>query len=327
MAETTNISKIAEKASNDIFKELNWDILKATNMNWKCVKDKHLKKTHPSDVVFTYKEPYKNLRTYINTDLKSYSISSINKGTIRTAINSLALSIQCAEVSEEWQKFYKHYNENFQIVGLLFVYNHDGDFDKDFILLLNQTIKKDIYLEKSNKIFVIGPSEICYLQTIVNDIKVMRADGHISIGTYLGFYYPDLINSKLHWTGENMAATLEMITSPFQICRFKDSKKKHQQGCVLYYKRSGENLEEFIYLFDYLLHYQLIENDSISYITIKLAFPHKNAINHFEAAKIEYAIRFESDKSFSKRFSKVKYSTINSIITKFSDIDLGMINE
>ena len=54
----------------------------------------HKVKTHPSDVVFFYDNPYSLSRTYVNCDLKSYASGTISKAkTYTPAIESLAKSI------------------------------------------------------------------------------------------------------------------------------------------------------------------------------------------------------------------------------------------
>lgn len=327
MAETINIGEMAEKISDEIFKEFLWEMLPSTNMNWKCVTKAHNKKTHPSDVVYTYKEPYKNIRTYINTDLKSYAKGTINKTNILTAIESLAKSISCADISTEWQKLYKYHEENFQIYGLLFIFNHDDEFDKDFKEMMHKAMKKHSTFDNDKRIFILGPADICYLKTIVNDIKVLRGDSKISSCDKCNFYYPDLINSRLNWSDEQRASTLEMLTSPYQILEYEIPDKVGTKGIKFYYRRTGETIEEFIYLFDYLLHYQILENNSIEEIEFRMPNPSKFTPSLFEAAKVEYASRFSDDENFSKRLSKVKYTTINSIITKYNEVEIGMRNE
>jgi hypothetical protein len=324
MAETVNIGEMAEKISREIFSELKWEILPATNTNWKCVNPSHEKTTHPSDVVFTYLDPYRNSRTYINCDLKSYSKESISKGAVHTAIKNLALSISCADLSEEWHKTFKHHRDNFQIVGLLFIYNHDGEYDKDFQTLLHNALSDDIPLDENKKIVVLGPREICNLATIVNDIKVLRGDEKISNKQDCSFYFPDLIGRKLQRASESLAATVEMITSSFIVLRYRIPGSTIESGLKIYYKRPGSSIEEFIYLFDYLFHFQIIENDSIREVEFRLLQPDQHASTLFETAKTEYAIRFQNDTKFSARFQKVKYSSVLNIVTKYSSIEIGM---
>lgn len=325
MGETVNIGAMAEKISNDIFREFLWEMLPATNIDWKCVKEKeHGRKTHPSDVVFTYKEPYKNLRTYINTDLKSYSKGSISKSSVGKALESLAKAVACCDISESWQKLYKNHSENFQIHGLLFIYNHDGEYDKDFKKMLHNALKSEFKLSGNKKIFVLGPEDICYLNTIVNDIKVLRGEMKISMRDKCSFYYPDLITSKLYWSGEPRASVLECLTSPYQILEYKIPENETTTGLKLYYRRSGETVEEFIYLFDYLLRYQLLDKSHITEIEIRMPNPASETAAIFEAAKTEYAIRFSGDPNFSKRLDMINYSSITNVVSRFSEVEMGM---
>lgn len=107
MAETANIAAIAEKLSGELFAEFFWKRTGPMNENWACEKSEHHKvKTHPSDVVFYYDEPYTNQRTYVNCDLKSYATSSITTSALRGAVESLTKQVACAEISEEWRTKY-----------------------------------------------------------------------------------------------------------------------------------------------------------------------------------------------------------------------------
>lgn len=94
MAETVNISKMAELLSKEIFSAFGWQSKGLKNYSWPCVlpeqhHKKRIKKLHPTDVVFRYFDPYTNQTTYVIFDLKSYS-----KGTLK----STDLGV-CAEIT------------------------------------------------------------------------------------------------------------------------------------------------------------------------------------------------------------------------------------
>jgi len=107
MAETANISKMAEKVSKEIFSEFFWEKIGTMDFNWTCIQDRHNKKTHPTDVVFRYEHPYDNKFININFDLKSYKKDSISVTSIRKALESLALASECTQLSDEWKKVYQ----------------------------------------------------------------------------------------------------------------------------------------------------------------------------------------------------------------------------
>src|ERR1700679_3940651 len=99
MAETTNIAKMADKLSNELFGEFYWERVGPMNNNWECVDPRHKARTHPSDVVFYYDNPYALSRTYITCDLKSYAKASISLPAVNIAAARLARSLTCAEKS------------------------------------------------------------------------------------------------------------------------------------------------------------------------------------------------------------------------------------
>ncbi|RYZ80706.1 MAG: hypothetical protein EOP04_25375, partial [Proteobacteria bacterium] len=167
MAETANIAKMAEKLSDEIFGEFLWTKVGPTNQNWPCEDpSRHKVKTHPSDVVFFYDEPYSVSRTYINCDLKSYAANSISPINVRGAVESLAKQIACAETSDEWRRLYVHENVTSEVAGLLFVYNHDGGYDKDFQAKLETVKSEKLDLPKGTKLVVMGPADIFWLDNV-----------------------------------------------------------------------------------------------------------------------------------------------------------------
>ena len=323
MAETENIAKMAEKLSSELFSEFFWDSPGPKNINWACENTEHEKKTHPSDVVFSYKEPYENRKTYLNCDLKSYAKKTINSTSIRNAILSLNKAIECAQISSEWNKNYKTEKINHNIYGLLFIYNHDGEFDSDFKNMLTKATMEDCGLKGTNRVFILGPDDIVYLHNITNDLKRLRGDEVIGLRSTCSFYYPDLIGRKLHFTDTNAPATIEMLLAPYQIVKYKN--KAGSNGYIIYYRRHGEKVEEFMYLFDYLLNYQVLQNADD--IQIRLPYPDKHASALFESAKKEYAIMFENEEEFQERLGKISYSSITTVTKSYSDIEVGMFRE
>jgi hypothetical protein len=200
MAETINISKMAEKLSKEIFAEFLWQRTGSMNINWTCEdQEKHLVKTHPSDVVFFYDEPYSQSRTYINVDLKSYAKGTINANSVRSAIENLAKSISCAEKSEEWRDQFIHEHISPEICGMLFVYNHDGEYDKDFLSLLGQVQADKLDIPIGSKIVVLGPQDIFWLNNVRHEIAYMRGGtSELPAREDCRFFYPHLVRKKIY---------------------------------------------------------------------------------------------------------------------------------
>lgn len=288
MAETINIAKMAEKLSKGIFLEFLWGRMEHTNLNWPCEDEgKHVVKTHPSDVVFWYDEPYSQSRTYVNCDLKSYAKGSISTASMREAIESLAKTIECAEKSQEFNNKYVHQDISPNIVGLLFVYNHDAEYDKDFGGLLQKIKGDDLDIPKGSRIVVFGPDDVFWLNNVHHEIIYLRGgEGRLPERDHCRFFYPHLVRKKNVHLEHAKAATLEMLTAPWIILSYVNPKKNNKRGFVVFMKKRGGTTDEFLYLIEYLMHYQVITGETE--VTIRLLDPHANSSANFSKAKDQY---------------------------------------
>lgn len=324
MGETANIATMAEDISDSIFSKFKWEKHGPMNENWECVcPEDHKKKTHPSDVVFQYKEPYKQNITCVNTDLKSYTKGSITTTQIKDALENLDKSVKCAKVCNEWQTLYAPTSANFDVCGLLFIYNHDGEYDKDFYSLLNKAARR-IKIAPKNKLFVLSPYDVCYLKSVTNDIMICRAedgDKKLPPSEHCSFFYPTSSRYKHAFAPHELPATLEMLTSPWQILRYSiDGDPSKGSGLSIYMKTRGETKEEFMYLIDYLCNYQLLSSSEI--ISVNLPNAHTHASVHFKNATDEY-IKMRNDFS-SEKIRNIKMRTVTNIVTNFSSVEIGM---
>ena len=197
MAETNNIARIAEIVSENLFGRYFWRRTGGWNQNWPCEDARHEpRKTHPSDVVFFYDEPYAVRRTYVNCDLKSYAKKSITAGAVLSALESLAESISCIEVSEAWRKMYIHDGYIPAVSGLLFVYNHDGEYDKNFDHILGQVKHEKIQIPRGTQIAIVGPRQIEWLDNIQYTMVYMRGTGDLPPEPSCRFEYPHLVRKR-----------------------------------------------------------------------------------------------------------------------------------
>lgn len=323
MAETINIAKMAEKLSKEMFAEFLWQRMSPTNTNWQCENQgAHKVKTHPSDVVFYYNEPYTQVRTYINTDLKSYAKGSITVGAIRSAIESLARSLNCAEKSEEFRAKFLHEHKTPEICGLLFVYNHDGEYDSEFSGLLDKVKNEKLDIPTRSKIVVFGPEDIYWLNNVHHEIAYMRGgDGILPDREHCKYFYPHLVRRKNVQLQHATAATLEMLTAPWIILSYVNPKKQNRKGFVIFYRKRGVAVEEFLYLIDYLMHYQvLIEETDIH---IKTLDAHPGASIFFDKAKDQYVEEYADGQDIRERLNNIVFAQINNVRTKFSEAELS----
>ncbi len=326
MAETSNIATMAERVHRNCLMEFGWEPVGPRDQNWECVIHSHGKQTHPSDIVFHYSNPYSegDLRTYVTTDLKSYATGSLTKTSLRKAIQSLILSTECANISQSFQEHYVHSGSNSEVVGLLFIYNHDSNYDKSFRATLISSMEGiSQELRQGQRVFVMGPEDVLYAHDLANDIKLQRADSHYPTNKQdLEFFYPDLVRRKASHS-QNKASSLEMLLSPYQIVRYKIPKGSETvTNYTVYYRGEGAKYQEFVYLIDGLFRYQILQH--AHEVTICLARPHNEAASKLERAKEAYVHQFHGLSEMRNRLNVVKYRAITNIAPRFSDVEIGM---
>jgi hypothetical protein len=329
LAETSKIAAMAVKLSEEVFSEFFWTKVGPEDQNWPCEdKEHHGVSTHPADVVFYYDEPYSQRRTFVHCDLKSYAKGTITVPMLRGALKSLARQIACAEKSETWRNRYMHGNVTPDVCGLLFVYNHDGAFDKDFSSVLAGIKRKEVQLPKGARLFVLGPRDIHWLDNVRYDIRQLRGSSGsnaLPAPQHCKFFYPQLDGQANLQPQKARAATLEMLTSPWIVFEYKHGQNLSERGVIVYYRRSGETEEEFMYLLDFLRHYQ-VTNDA-SKIDVRSLVTHEAAPAIFQKAQQRY-IESLGDKEhlteLAKKFQSIRYAKMTQTVTHFSEIELGM---
>lgn len=327
MSETINISAMAQRVHTGCLAEFGWKEAGPRDQNWKCVEQAHGKTTHPSDVVFYYSNPYAeaDIRTYVTTDLKSYASGSLTKQSLRTAINSLLLATECANLSEEFQRRYVEPGINCEVVGLLFIYNHDASYDKNFRAVLVQAMEGISHeLRRGRRVFVMGPEDVLYINDLAQDMKMNRGDSQFPPSREdLEFFYPDLVRVKAR-KSDNRAATLEMLLSPYQIVRYRmPNGERIETKYTVYYRGTGGDYREFIYLIDGLFRHQVLQH--ADEVTVCVARPDKEAAAQFSLAIDTYVSQqFHGVKEMRQRLEIIKYRALTCMVPRFSEVEIGM---
>ncbi|GAA6141942.1 hypothetical protein [Hydrogenophaga sp. 5NK40-0174] len=336
MAETVNIGEISNRLSEDIFKHFGWVVHPKRDDNFPCVNPNHTvkskkadasgkkiqqKKTHPGDVVFHYQDPYIGRRVYLHTDLKSYAKDSVSSVKLRSAIESLAMTVECGRSSEVWRtKYSVPEGEAFDLRGLLFVHNHDGLYMDDFDETVRKTKLGTIPIAPGVYIHLIGPHDISRLYTIANDI--IRLKYEKLLPEKYSFYYPDLV--MWHRKGDvySQSATIEALTAPYFIINYEGNNKL-SSGYVIYYNRSGSSVAEFQYFLDSLSRYQMLEPDKFIRIRMVSKAPSEEYLSHFDAAKEQYARAWGFDESRMEVMNAIQLSPVTAVASTYSAPIIG----
>ena len=130
------------------------------------------------------------------------------------------MSAECANQSQEWQERYADPDSNFRVNGLLFIYNHDGEFHRDFPKLLSMVKQSLLKVKSAYRLYVFGPPEITYLYTVANDILKKRGKKELPEAEHCKFYHPDLVRHRV--TSNTLeAATAEMLLAPWQVLKYE----------------------------------------------------------------------------------------------------------
>lgn len=333
MGENSNISIIANKISHEIFTAFHWQLHAMHDTNFDCVLDHHKteggkdKLTHPEDVIFHYVDPYLDRRVYLHTDLKSYSKASIQQKKIREALNSLALTVECAQVSPSWkEKYVLNTNERYEVRGLLFVANHDNAAPTRFNEYLKTISKTNIPVAKDQVLHVLGPEKITDLFAVATDIRLEVAAK--CIGPAYRFFYPDVTLWKRLLTDDmRVGATIETLMSPYFILRHdgvREGKKElAKRGCVVYYARNGETAEEFVYLLDSLLRYALVNSKEEVRIRVFSKNASPNLHSNFAKAKNRYCSDWGLQEDRAQEIQSISLETVSRLSANYSGDDIG----
>jgi len=330
--ETTNIMAMAEKVSSTLFSPFGWTTAGPANENFPCDKiEEHRKQsspTHPTDVVFQYDDPYESKRKYILTDLKSYAKGSLVPGRFKGALRDLAKAVDCANISRTWRERYTNDSSDWRLYGMLFIYNHDNEFDRDFMTFFKDEATKELDLPPFTKIFVFGPNKIRYFMTILNDLKVLSADQHYPLFSKVPVFYPDR-ERRLAKQSTNSVARIELLMGPWQIFPYDFepplvdlTRQERKVGYIIYYERTGASSREFEFLFDFCFRNQMVK-DGVK-INVRLANGSSNSIQSFETAKENFAGNFYSSPDIKARLAQFSISQVQTTITHFSTEAIGM---
>lgn len=349
MGETVQIAEMATEVST-ILKFFKWEKVFLKDLNFECNQpEKHSpaksdKYTHPVDVVFYYKDPYTLKTVFFNTDLKSYADKSITAGFVRKSLKSLAHTIDCASVSDEWaEKYITDDSSVHEVRALLFIYNHDDGFDKNFydFFKRGESFKSNkksrsyvdltnIGLQKGQYLHIFDPGLISHLLDVVNDVKLLRSESKFPRKDYV-FYHPELILQKPKTDSYNRPATAEMLSGPYimiwhpPIEEFDDNSVKKvvfEKGLIIYVKDGQSDVDDFMYLLDKLSNYQLLESECL--IRIRMPYDSHSLIERrFKSAIDKYSSAWGYDRYKKEKLDEIQFGRIAHIQPAIFETELA----
>ena len=113
-----------------------------------------------------------------------------------------------------------------------------------------------------------------------------------------------------------------MLTAPWIILSYNNPKKQNRKGFVIFYRKPGNSVDEFLYLIDYLMHYQVLIEDTD--IFLKTLDAHPSAAAYFGKAKDQYVEEYDGGTNIRDMLNSIQFMQMNSVRTQFSELQLGM---
>ncbi len=281
--------------------------------------------THPVDVVFKYFDPYINKVVMLNTDLKSYAKSSITTASVAGAIESLAKTIDCARGSGEWQGKYVLDKRPYEIRGLLFIYNHDGEYHNDFLKMIEPVNVDKIGIQEGQVLHVLDALRIRYLYAVITDMKHLYSESEFPIDDY-SFFYPELYLHRSHGDPDDLPATIELICSPYMIIKHGSTRNTDPnnldagsgiEGYVVYYNQDGSTEQEFRYLLDSLSRFQILRGKCSIKIRVAHHAPCRDMRSKFDMAKNLYLAAWGMDSYKKAELERIEFDVVNSAIPNY----------
>jgi hypothetical protein len=170
------------------------------------------------------------------------------------------------------------------------------------------------------------------MTTILADTQRLHAEGSFPTDNYY-FHYPDL---KLHKTSgckEQRPATIEMIAGPFltiehsKVTKYNEKTGKLDEmfsaGYVIYYNRPGNTHFEFMYLFDTLSNYQILDGSHPIRIRVAHQDPAPDIRSNFVKAINYYVQDWGFDDYKKNRLEQIGFEIVERTKTIFSKQDIG----
>ncbi|SDK53039.1 hypothetical protein SAMN05192566_1542 [Methylophilus rhizosphaerae] len=327
MSETINIAEVAAKLSKDIFQYFNWEFHPKMDDNFECTNEDHKsdggspKISHPADVIFFYEDPYLGKKIYLLTDLKSYKVDSITSTKLRGAFKSMCMTVECARESADLRSKYSiPSDEPYEVRGMLFVHNHDNEYQKSFYDAINKIDLYSLPISHGSILHFLGPHDIQRLFSIANDILRLRGLGEAPKD--YTFYYPDLVMNRRQRDIWGQPATVESLTGPYLIIRHKAA-DNFGPGYLIYYNRDGTTSEEFEYLLDTLSRYQMLESEEKIRIRVTNTESTDDLKSVFHLAKKKYVKSWGFDKTREALLDKIQIDRITSVTATYNPGDMG----
>ena len=331
--ERENIKQLAELVSKDVLSVFGWKRRGPTDENWECKKPKahgsqtRKKKSHSTDVVFEYIDPYRAGRTYLNTDLKSYGRDSITSSSISSALQSLVYTTECAQISDEFRDRHIANPDAAYIAGLLFIYNHDNEFDDNFDQLVAAACSK-VAIPPRVRAYILGPKQVTFLQNIAHDQKLVMASEleDFARTTHRAFPSPQL-GTRFSRDEISRAAPIELLQAPILVIRTIDTNSDTTTRADVYIRDTVNQTEDILFILEKLISEEVLRTRGPAFpIHLREAGPGGADLGriHLEHAAAQLLERFAGVEEAANMLNRVQCRPLANVLRGYSPMVVGM---
>ncbi|MBK1830529.1 hypothetical protein JIN77_07315 [Verrucomicrobiaceae bacterium R5-34] len=321
MGEVVNIATLAESASDKLFTTFGWQIGGIKDENFPCVNQtKHQKKTaktHPVDCVFSYNDPYTEHRHFLLCDLKSYAASTMDSTDFKPYLQGLAKAAECAQVETTWKGRYVDSSISaYSVDGFLFVYNHDGDYKKDFSKKGRNFMPSSLQGAMGSRVHLMGPDTINRLQSIAHDLKARCTDHDLDYNTRK-FFYPQQ-PLKMPAASHLDSADIETLRGRRIIVRLQH-REDPKKISYFVYLHSESSVEAIEYLITFLYKNRIVE-DAAEVIIVGIGMRAEAQVD-FNNAKKQFLERHFGMLELSRSLEKISLTRLTMVAEVFCSVD------
>ncbi|MEO5712682.1 MAG: hypothetical protein ABIT37_04265 [Luteolibacter sp.] len=237
----------------------------------------------------------------------------------------MAKAVECARISNDWKKEVGIADDSAcEIHGMLFVYNHDHDYDKNFKKHLQSISNVELDLPEDAVIFVFGPNDINFLENITHDRQRLATEYRLGDTGHFKFFYPKKVLKPIPEISLDRLPA-ELLLSPFIIMSYDQphfDNKGHAKGYVVYYKGTGNSVEEFHYLLNYLLTQRLLSSDHK--ISVRAPYLCDKAELNLATAKENIVSQYHDMREFKKRLDEIELQSMPRTVQVYSQDKVGL---
>lgn len=90
---------------------------------------------------------------------------------------------------------------------------------------------------------------------------------------------------------------------------------------MVFVKNRGDTVDEFLYLIEYLMHYQVITDGTE--VTIRLLDPHANSSANFAKAKDQYITDYQGGEEIKQVLNGIDMGKLEHVRTSFCELELS----